>query len=204
MGHALLQAKMTAEQFLAWDRTQTLKHEFFAGELYAMAGVEDAHAIIALNIATAMKSHLRGTSCRTLMAEVKLRVEAADCYFYPDVMVTCTAADAADRLVKREAVVVVEVLSPSTSAYDRGDKFAAYRMLPSLKEYLLVDPRRQRCDLYRKGGDGFWVLHPVESDQVLQLTSIDLSIGPETLWEDVPQTDPTAQAVQPAHDQPAP
>jgi Uma2 family endonuclease len=138
---------MTAEQFIVWDRTQTLKREFSAGELHAMAGVADAHAIIALNIASAAKVHLRGTPCRTFVAEVKLRVEAADCCFYPDIMVTCTAADAADRLIKRDAILVVEVLSPSTAAYIRGDKFAAYRLLPSLREYLLVDPRRRRCDL---------------------------------------------------------
>jgi Uma2 family endonuclease len=161
-----------------------------------LAPLEDAHAIIALNIATAARLHLRGTSCRTLMAEVKLRVEAADCYFYPDVMVTCTAADAADRLVKRDAILVVEVLSPSTSAYDRGDKFTAYRMLPTLQEYLMVDPRRRRSDLYRKGNDGFWVLHPVETDQVLQLASIDLCVSAETLWEDVPFAD-SAKAVVP-------
>jgi Uma2 family endonuclease len=195
---------MTAEQFIVWDRTQSTKREFVAGELYAMAGVEDAHAIIALNIATAARLHLRGTTCRTLMAEVKLRVEAADCYFYPDVMVTCTAADAADRLVKRDAILVVEVLSPSISAYDRGDKFTAYRMLPTLQEYLLVDPRRRRSDLYRKGDDGFWVLHPVETDQVLQLASIDLCVNAETLWEDVPFAESTKTADHPAVDQAAP
>jgi Uma2 family endonuclease len=204
MGHAPLQAKMTAEQFIDWDRTQTLRHEFVAGELFAMAGAEDAHAILSLNIATAAKAHLRGTPCRTLMAEVKLRVEAADCYFYPDVMVTCTPADASNRLVKRDAILVVEVLSPSTSAYDRGDKFTAYRLLPSLQEYLLVDPRRRRCDLYRKGKDGLWVLHPIETQQALVLASIDLAISSEMLWEDVPFADNAKAADQDANDQATP
>jgi Uma2 family endonuclease len=116
---------------------------------------------------------------------VKLRVEAADCYFYPDVMVTCSAADLADRLIKREPVLVVEVLSPSTAAFDRGNKFADYRALPGLVEYLLIDVDRQRCELYRKGADGLWVLHPGESGAGLELASVDLVISAQALWADL-------------------
>jgi Uma2 family endonuclease len=193
MGNAAEQVRMSAEDFIAWDRGQTLKHEFVRGEVFLMAGGEDANATVALNLAMALRTHLRGTPCRTFLSDVKLRVEAADCYFYPDVMVTCSAADAAERLVKREPVLVVEVLSPSTAAFDRGDKFADYRLLPSLREVLLVDPRTRRCDLYRKGGDGLWVLHPSLPGEGVTLASVDLTIGAEQLWDEVPPLD-TAQA----------
>lgn len=186
MGHAAVDTRMSAEEFLVWDQTQTIRHEFVRGEVFGMAGGEDGNAFIALNIASAARAHLRGTSCKVLIGEVKLRVEAADSFFYPDVMVTCSAADAANRLVKREPVLTVEVLSPSTAAYDRGEKFAAYRMIPTLREYVMIDPRSRRCDAYRKGDDGLWVLNPFEPGQGLALASIDLVLSAETVWEDVP------------------
>jgi Uma2 family endonuclease len=82
-------------------------------------------------------------------------------------------------------VLVVEVLSPSTAAFDRGDKFADYRTLPALAEYLLVDVDRQRCELYRKGGDGLWVLHPGASGEGVTLASVDLAVSAEALWADL-------------------
>lgn len=186
MGHAAVDMRMSANDFLAWDQLQTIRHEFVRGEVIAMAGGEDGNAFVALNLASAARAHLRGTACKVIISEVKLRVEVADCYFYPDVMVTCSAADAAHRLIKREPLLAVEVLSPSTAAYDRGEKFAAYRQIPTLVEYVLVDPRSRRCDVYRKGDEGLWVLHPFEPGQALVLASIDLTVSPETLWEDVP------------------
>ena len=186
MGHAAVDLKMSAEDFLVWDQTQTVKHEFVRGEVFAMAGGEDGNAFIALSIASAVRVHLRGTPCRVLISDVKLRIDAADSFFYPDVMVTCSTADAANRLVKREPLLAVEVLSPGTAAYDRGEKFAAYRKIEALREYVLVDPRTRRCDVYRKGEDGLWVLHPIEAGQALVLASIACTISPEVLWEDVP------------------
>ena len=177
---------MSAADFLAWDEAQTIRHEFVRGEVFAMTGASDGHVTTTGNIYSALRSHLRGTPCRTFLIDMKLRIEAADCYFYPDVMVTCSAADASDTLIKREPSLVVEVLSPGTAAYDRGDKFAAYRLLPSLAEYLLVDPRGRRCDLYRIGAEGLWVLHPVEPGQALTLASLGLTLGAESLWEDLP------------------
>ena len=82
-GQAGLKIRMTAAEFLAWDQHETLRREFVRGEVFAMAGREDGHATVALNIAMAFRTHLRGTPCRTFNSDVKLRVEAADCYFYP-------------------------------------------------------------------------------------------------------------------------
>jgi Uma2 family endonuclease len=118
--------------------------------------------------------------------EIKLRVEAADAYFYPDVMVTCSPADSTQRQIKREPMLVVEVLLPSTAAYDRGDKFAAYRQLGSLKEYVLIDPLSRRCVVYRLGADGLWVLHPVEPMGDLRMQSVDLVVASAVLWAEVP------------------
>ncbi|MFM2066519.1 MAG: hypothetical protein RLZZ584_1428 [Pseudomonadota bacterium] len=185
MGYALAKPRMSADEFLAWDAGQTLRHEFLQGEVYLMAGGEDRNATVAGNLYIALRAHLRGTPCRAYGSDVKLRVETADAFFYPDLMVTCSAADLADRLIKREPVLVAEVLSPSTAGYDRGRKFAAYRQLPSLAEYLLVDVDQQRCDLFRRNAEGLWVLHPVEPGQALSLASVDLVIEPAELWADL-------------------
>jgi len=177
---------MTADEFLAWDAAQTIRHEFVRGEIFAMAGAHEAHVTATGNVYNALRQHLKGSPCRTFLADMKLRVEAADAFFYPDVLVTCSAADAADPLIKREPVLVVEVLSPATAAYDRGEKFAAYRQLPSLQEYLLVDPAARRCDLYRRGADGLWVLHPGTPEGGVHFGSVALNLDGARLWDEVP------------------
>lgn len=186
MGQAALELPMSADEFLAWDARQSVKHEFVAGEVFAMAGAGEAHVTAAGNVYAALRRHLKGSPCRTFITDMKLRVEATDAFYYPDVMVTCAAADAGEAMVKREPLLLVEVLSPSTAAYDRGAKFAAYRQLPTLREYLLVDPDTRRCDLYRLGADGLWVLHPFEPGQDLQLASVGLELPAATLWDEVP------------------
>ena len=184
---------MTAEEFLAWEQTQSLRHEFVRGEVFAMTGGVDRNNTLAGNLYITLRQHLRGSPCRVYAGDVKLRVEAKDSTFYPDLMVTSSALDLADRHIKRGPVLVVEVLSPSTAAFDRGDKFAAYRSLPSLVEYLLVDVNTRRCDLYRKGADGLWVLHPSEAGAGLQLLSVELALSGELLWADLePDAEPGA------------
>lgn len=186
MGAAAEKPSLSAADFLAWDATQTLRHEFVGGEVFAMAGAGEAHVTVAGNLYVALRQHLAGTPCRTFITDMKLQVAAADAFFYPDVMVCCSAADAADLLVKRDPVLLVEVLSPATAAYDRGDKFAAYRKLPGLREYLLVDTDSRRCDLFRKRDDGLWVLLPFEPGQALRLESVALDLPAELLWAEVP------------------
>lgn len=185
MGYALEKPRMTAEEFLAWEAGETLRHEFLGGEVFAMAGGEDRHATAAGNLYIALRQHLRGTPCRVYGSDVKLQVEAADAFFYPDLMVTRSARDAADRLVKREPVLVVEVLSPSTAGFDRGAKFAAYRTLPSLQEVLLVDVATRSADLYRRGADGLWVLHPSAGSEPVVLASVGLTVTAAALWAEI-------------------
>ncbi|MBL8331132.1 MAG: Uma2 family endonuclease [Rubrivivax sp.] len=186
MGHAALLRPMSASEFLAWDASQTVKYEFVQGEIFAMSGAGEAHVTVALNLAMVLRQHLAGTPCRTFISDMKLRVDTADAYFYPDVMVTCSAADAGSPLIKREASLVVEVLSPATAAYDRGDKFAAYRQLPSLREYLVVDTRSRRCDLHRLNELGQWVLYSFDAAQGVELASVALRVSADVLWAEVP------------------
>lgn len=175
----------SADDFLAWDASQTERHEFVDGEVFAMAGGEDRHASVSGNLFASLHSHLKGSRCRVYMNDVKLQVAAANAFFYPDVFVTCSERDAANRLVKQEPLLVVEVLSPSTAAYDRGDKFASYRLCPTLAEYAVIDIDRRAVDLFRKNAEGLWVLHPLVGNATLTLTSVDHALALGDLFADL-------------------
>ena len=155
---------ISGDEYLAWESEQEGKHEFLGGEIFAMVGASDRHVTIALNLASAIRECLRGGPCRVYMSDMKLRVEAVDAWLYPDVIVTCDPADHQRDMDKLAPILIVEILSPSTEAFDRGKKFAAYRRIPSLSEYLLVDPDSSRVELYRRNAENQWVLHAPQGD----------------------------------------
>ena len=185
MGHAAAKQPMSAAEFLAWEAEQSERHDFVAGEAFAMAGAEDRHVTACLNVAMALRQHLAGSPCRTYMADMKLQAQDAQSYFYPDVMVTCSAQDLASPMHKAEPKLIAEVLSPGTAAYDRGLKFSHYRTLASLQEYVLIDLDSRRVDCYRLGADGLWVLHPIAPGETLVLASVALEMGAAQLFADV-------------------
>ena len=178
----------TAADYLAWDIEQPDRHDFVDGEVYAMSGGEDRNATVAGNVYIALRAHLRGSKCSVYVTDVRLHVRARDNYFYPDVMVTSSDADRASRLSKSDPILIVEVLSKSTEAYDRGEKFANYRAVDTLCEYVMIDINSRGVDLYRKGADGLWVLHPTEMlqpDAHITLGSVKLKIDSATLFADL-------------------
>ena len=190
MGLALKNPGFNAANYLTWEAEQVEKHEYVNGEVFAMVGARREQVLVALTVGARLRSHLKGSRCSAYVSDMKLNVAACNAFYYPDVMVSCDERDRRADLALEHPVLLVEVLSATTAAYDRGDKFAAYRRLPSLAELLLVDVARQRCDLYRKGTDGLWVLHPVEPGEALHLASVDLRLGPDALWADVEPADP--------------
>jgi Uma2 family endonuclease len=185
MAHAAQKTNFSADDYLAWETTQLDRHEYMDGEVFAMAGADDRHVTTAGNVYMALRQHLSGSPCRTYMSDMRLQVAAANSYFYPDVLVTCSALDQSSPLSKSEPKLIVEVLSPSTAAFDRGLKFSHYRSLASLDEYALVDLDTRSTDVYRKGADGLWVLHPFAKDEVVTLTSVALSLTAAQLFADV-------------------
>jgi len=185
MGLAAEKTIFTAADYLTWEDTQTERHEYLNGEVFAMAGAEDRHVTVAGNCYMALRQHLSGGPCRTYMSDMRLHVAAANSYFYPDVLVTCSALDQVSPLVKTEPKLIIEVLSPSTAAYDRGLKFSHYRKLSSLEEYALIDLDTRITDVYRKGPDGLWVLHPFGQGDTVELASVALQISADQLFADV-------------------
>jgi Uma2 family endonuclease len=185
MAQTAQQPTFTADDYLAWEPTQLDRHEYLDGEVFAMAGAEDRHVTVAMNIAFAVRQHLSGSPCRTYMNDMRLHVTAVNSYFYPDVLVTCSALDLASPKAKTEPKLIIEVLSPSTAAYDRGLKFSHYRNLVSLEEYVLIDLDTRTTDCYRKGADGLWVLHPFARDESVELASVALTLSAAQLFADV-------------------
>jgi Uma2 family endonuclease len=188
----------TYDDYLEWEQRQPERHEYVRGEVFAMAGTTDRHNEISGNFYTLLRQHLRGAPCRAYMADVKVRVEAADCGcgFYPNVQVTCAESDRTDRLVKRSPVLVVEVLSDSTASYDLGDKFAAYQQLDSLREYVLVDQDRVRVQIYRRR-DGQWWVDNIGPGGRLRLDSVELDCPVEALYEDL--SEPLVPSASPVY-----
>jgi len=182
------------QDYLDWEEKQAERHEFLAGEVFAMTGARATHNLVSGNIYMALRQALRGTPCRVHIEGMKVHVRAADAVLYPDVLVTCDPVDRGPEaeLAKTAPKLVVEVLSESTAAYDRGRKFELYQQLPSLQEYLLVEPERRHVDLFRKGSDGLWVLHPAGPEGEVTLASVALTLPLDQIYEDVGPAEATA------------
>lgn len=175
------------DAYMAWEEEQAERHEYLAGEVFAMSGGTDAHYTVLLNAATSLKTALAGKPCRVFVSGMKLRIDRADAVFYPDVFVTCDLRDRQSdaSLAKQYPSLIVEVLSDSTAAFDRGRKFELYQQIDTLGEYLLIEQDRKHADLFRKNDEGLWVLHPAGPGDVIRLDSIGAELMLETLYEDV-------------------
>ncbi len=173
------------DEYLEWENTQTEKHEYINGEVFAMVGAKREHVTVAGNVFALLKNHLRGGPCRAYISDMKLRVETANAFFYPDVFVTCDERDHQAKLFMSHPKLIVEVLSDSTAAFDRGDKFAIYRQIPPLEEYLLIDPDSQRADCFRRDSTGHWVLYDFGKDDVVELRSIAFQAPLTAFFENV-------------------
>ncbi len=185
MSLARAKTAFTADDYLAWEERSPGKHEYLAGEIFAMVGATDAHVTITMNLAVLLHAHVRGRPYRIYMADMKLRVDTADAFFYPDLLVTCASEDHSSPRFKRQPTLLVEVLSATTAAFDRGQKFAIYRQLPSLREYVLIEQDRMSVECFRRDEQDRWVLQAYDPGDRVELSSLDFSAAVETLYEDV-------------------
>ncbi|NEV64471.1 Uma2 family endonuclease [Thiorhodococcus minor] len=180
-----------AEHYLAWEEAQDEKHEYLRGEVFAMVGARRNHVVVAGNLFAAFKQRLRGGPCQAYISDLRLRVEAADAFFYPDVMVSCDARDHAATRFIEHPTLIVEVLSDSTAAFDRGDKFAAYRTLPALQEYILVDIPARRVESFRRATDPEWLFHAYPADSgECRIACLDLSVSHDEIFENASPESP--------------
>jgi Uma2 family endonuclease len=145
---------MTIDEYLAFEETSGVRHEFVGGDLYAQAGASDAHNRIALNIASRLLGAAGDGPCRVYMSDMKLAI-ADESVYYPDVMVTCDPNDT-DAYVKNNPCLVIEVLSPSTASIDRREKLLAYRRIPALKAYVILFQDEVRAIRHWRDDEGAW------------------------------------------------
>ena len=179
--------RMTADEFLSWEIEQPERWELVDGECYAMAGGTDVHNTICLNTAFVLRANLAGGRCSVFMSDMKLKIADDETVFYPDVMVSCDEADRGRRQWKEAPVLIAEVLSPSTEAYDRGRKFAAYRLIPGLKTVLFINQGRPFVECYTRAGDNEWKLAEARGiDNVITIEALDFSLTLTDLYRDLP------------------
>ena len=176
--------KMSLDQFIAWENAQDGRNEFHGGEVFAIVGGRRTHGRVVLNLATRLSLLLSGTPCQVFSESMKILI-AQDTILYPDVFVTCDAQDLRTDMIFRAPSLVIEVLSPSTQAYDRSQKFALYRRIASLKEYLLVDPDSRRVEAFRRNEQDQWVLHDMSDGDTLEVASLAVSLPMAQVFEGV-------------------
>ncbi len=176
---------MSPQEFLEWEKTQELRYEYIDGEVFAMTGGTKPHNRIALNLATASDAFLAEKGCDIFIADVKVQLSPSGPYHYPDVVVTCDPKDRESIDLIEHPCLIVEVLSPSTEAFDRGKKFTRYRQLNSLQEYVLIQSDEIGVECFRRNDEGLWVLYTYGAKDTLYLESIGFSIPVEKLYRQV-------------------
>ena len=170
--------KWTVDEYLAFERESEIRHEFLDGEIFAMAGAEPAHNDIFSNTHNSLMNQIKGRPCKVNGPDMRVKT-ASGLYTYPDISVVCGERQFNDDRPRTllNPTVIVEVLSPSTEAYDRGDKFHHYRSIPAFREYVLISSTRQQIEHFARQADDSWRIAVLDSaDGTLALTSIDCTL----------------------------
>jgi Uma2 family endonuclease len=177
--------KFTPEEYFAWEEQQLERHEYLDGEVYAMSGGTIDHGSIALNFGSLLKIHMRGRGCKTLNSDCRVSIVGSSKYVYPDISVTCDERDKTTTQYITYPCLIIEVLSPSTEAYDRGNKFRMYRQNPSLQEYVLVSTEAVEVELFRRSAGDNWQIINYQAGDIVELKSVNLDVPIEQIYEDI-------------------
>jgi Uma2 family endonuclease len=186
--HPEATSRCTPEEYLTLERASAERHEYFAGEIFAMGGASEPHNLIVTNLVRELSLQLKGRPCRTYANDMRVKVSPTGLCTYPDVVVVCGEARFED--VQRDTLlnptVIIEVLSKSTEAYDRGEKFEHYRKLASLAEYLLISQDKMHVDHYVRQPDHQWLLSESSAaDQRVGLPAIGCELPVAEIYDKV-------------------
>ena len=182
---------ITPEEYLTAERRAEYKSEYISGEIFAMSGASNAHNLITLDIATELNIQLRQRGCFVYSSNMRVKTKPAGSYFYPDVAVVCDKPRFEDNVFDTllNPILIVEVLSPSTEAFDKGEKFAHYQELASLREYILVSQDRMRVEHHRLI-ETHWVGKTFEApEDVLKFNSIECELPLKDIYTRVSFSD---------------
>ncbi|CAN5571975.1 Uma2 family endonuclease [soil metagenome] len=179
---------VSPEEYLRRERCAEFRNEYVNGEILAMAGGSLPHALVNHNIVAALRSRFRGGPCTTLSSDLKVRIPASNAFVYPDIIVLCEPPqlyeDTTDVLTNPQ--IIIEILSPSTESYDRGEKFDMYRNVESIREYILVAQKLPHCYRFVRLPDGSWNLNAFHGlEQSLAFASISVSVPLSEIYEGV-------------------
>jgi Uma2 family endonuclease len=183
--------KFTPEEYFTWEEQQLEKHEYIGGKVYAMTGGSVNRSQIAVQFISMLANHLRGSGCKTLNSDCRVNIVESNDFTYPDISVTCDDRDKTTTKYITYPCLLVEVLSPSTEAYDRGGKFRMYRQNPVLQDYVLVSSEKIEIDLYRKTESGSWEIINYQAGDTIELKSINLTFPIERIYEGINLTPAT-------------
>lgn len=187
--------RLTPEEYFDWEEKQLEKHEYIDGEVYAMSGGSKNHSLISVRFITLFSNHLEGSSCETGNSDLRINIVETNNYTYPDVSVTCDERDKTTSQYITYPCLIVEVLSDSTEAYDRGGKFRMYRNNPILRDYLLVSSTKIEMDLYHKNDAGEWVIINYKEGDIIELKSINLSFEIDRVYRGLVLTPETFRSL---------
>ncbi len=178
---------ISPEHYLEGEQVSPIKHEYRRGHVYAMVGAKKLHIVIASNLIKMLGNHLNDSPCLVLTSDIKVRVEEADCYYYPDVAVTCDQRDtnSTEDFILYPSLLI-EVLSPSTAAFDRGEKFADYQTSPSLREYVLISQSEMSVECFRISESEGWVSQTYGRGDKVYFDSIDFRCDIAAIYRKVP------------------
>jgi Uma2 family endonuclease len=185
---ALPQPYMTPAEYLAFERNQEQKHEYWHGQVYLMAGAKARHNLITANVIAGLHLQLRGRSCSVYPSDMRVLIPATGLYTYPDALVVCGKAEFEDTEEDTllNPTVVIEVLSKSTEQYDRGDKFRNYRTIPTLQEYLLIAQDERRVEHFVRQANTEWLLTEMsDATGAIDLPTIDCTLAMADLYDKV-------------------
>ncbi|MGF1604663.1 MAG: Uma2 family endonuclease [Thermosynechococcaceae cyanobacterium] len=177
--------RLTPVEYFVWEEQQLCRHEYINGEVYAMSGGTQNHSRIALKVAALLDNHLPDGGCRVFNSDCRVNIFETNDYTYPDASVSCDRRDENTTQYITYPCLIVEVLSESTEAYDRGNKFFRYRQNPQLQDYVLVSSQEIAMDLYRKDRDGRWEIVNYRAEEVVELQSVDLSFPIEQVYRGI-------------------
>jgi len=182
-----LKTGYTPEQYLDFERHSPERHEFVSGEIFLMGGASERHNLIVINISRDISLQFRSRPCKVYANDMRVKVGKTSLYTYPDVVAVCGPAKFDDSLkdTLMNPMLIVEVLSPSTEAYDRGRKFEHYRQIETLAEYLLVSSDKPHVERFVRQSSGEWTFSEVHDEAALQLSSVACSLALANVYEKV-------------------
>ena len=175
------------EIYLEGERVSPIKHEYRRGQIYAMVGAKKPHIVLSVNLAKILGNHLENSPCLVLSSDIKVRLQEVNCYYYPDIAVVCDPQEihnTEDFILY--PVLIIEILSKSTEAFDRGEKFSDYQTCPTLEEYVLVHQNQLKIECYRRDSSGNWTETIYEISDEIEFLSVNYRGDLAAIYHKVP------------------